>query len=62
MCRAAGFSRVEVVSRSGYVAAAHPKGSLYRKTRSTMGHILREFSLGSPLTPEHFRAVVHAWK
>src|SRR5205823_4963313 len=30
MCRAAGFGRVDVVLRSGYVDAAHPKGSLYR--------------------------------
>jgi tRNA (mo5U34)-methyltransferase len=63
MCRAAGFARVEVVSR---IASASTqlirKGSLYRKARGAAGHILREFSLVSPLTPEHFRAVVHAWK
>ena len=65
MCRAAGFARVEVVSRSGYVDAAQPKGSLYRKTRRAVGHVLREFSLLAPLPPEkrqHFRAMVHAWK
>jgi tRNA (mo5U34)-methyltransferase len=62
MCRAAGFARVEVVLRNSDVAAAHPKGSLYRKTRRAGGHMLREFSLVAPLSPEHFRAVVHAWK
>jgi tRNA (mo5U34)-methyltransferase len=62
MCRAAGFARVEVVLKSGYVDALHPERSLYRKTRSAVGHVLREFSLVPPLTPRHFRAVVHAWR
>ena len=62
MCRAAGFVRVEVMPRSGYVDASHPKGSFYRKTRRAVGQVLREFSLVSPLAPEPFRAVVHAWK
>jgi tRNA (mo5U34)-methyltransferase len=62
MCRAAGFARVEVVLRRDFVDAAHPKGSLYRKTRRAVGHVLREFSLIAPLAPGHFRAVVHAWK
>jgi tRNA (mo5U34)-methyltransferase len=63
MCRAAGFVRVEIVSGGGsYIDTAHPKDSLFRRTRSAAGHILRDLSLISPLTPEHFRAVVHAWK
>jgi tRNA (mo5U34)-methyltransferase len=62
MCRAAGFLRVEVVRRSSCVDAGHPKGSLYRRVRHAVGHILREFAWVSPLTPKHFRAVVHAWK
>jgi hypothetical protein len=62
MCRAAGFARVEVVLRSGYGDTAHSKGSLYRTTRRAVGHILRESSLVAPLSPEHFRAVVYAWK
>ena len=33
MCRAAGFARVEVEPRSGYIDPLHPKSSLYRKTR-----------------------------
>ena len=57
MCRAAGFVRVEVV-----IDAPRPKSSLSRKMRNAMSHILREPSLFAPLTPRHFRAVVHAWK
>ena len=62
MCRAAGFARVEVERRSGYVDALHLKDSLYRKTRNAVSHMLRKSSLVAPLTPRHFRAVVHAWK
>jgi tRNA (mo5U34)-methyltransferase len=62
MCRAAGFARVDVLLTSDYVDRAHPKSSLYRKTRRAVGQMLREFSLLDPLTPVHFRAVVHAWK
>jgi tRNA (mo5U34)-methyltransferase len=61
MCRAAGFAHVEVVSRSGSVDAARPKDSIYRKTRSALGHLLRRISL-RPEKRRHFRAVVHAWK
>ena len=62
MCRAAGFARVEVLIGAGCVDAVHPRASLSRKSRNAAGHILREFSLVPPLTPRHFRAVVHAWK
>ena len=62
MCRAAGFARVEVVRGSSYVDTAHPKGSLYRKTRSAVGHLVRECNRGWHRRPRHFRAVVHAWK
>jgi tRNA (mo5U34)-methyltransferase len=62
MCRAAGFARVEVVRGSSYVDTARPKGSFSRKTRNAVSHMLRKSSLVAPLTPEHFRAVVHAWK
>ena len=62
MCRAAGFARVEVVRGSSYVDTAHPKGSLYRKTRSAVGHLVRECNRGWRRRPRHFRAVVHAWK
>jgi tRNA (mo5U34)-methyltransferase len=61
MCRAAGFARVEVVSGSGCVDAARPKGSSYRKTRRALDHLLRWMSL-RPERRRHFRAVVHAWK
>ena len=60
MCRAAGFARVEVLIGAGCVDAVHPRASLSRKSRNAAGHILREFSLVPPLTPRHFRAVVHA--
>ncbi len=62
MCRAAGFARVEVVRGSSYVDTAHPKGSLYRKTRSAAGHLLREFNRGWRGRPRNFRGIVHAWK
>jgi tRNA (mo5U34)-methyltransferase len=62
MCRAAGFARVEVVRGSSYVDTAHPKGSLYRKTRSAVSHLVRECNRGWRRRPRHFRAVVHAWK
>ncbi len=63
MCRVAGFARVEVVrGGSSYVDTAHLKGSLYRKTRSAVGHLVREFNRGWRKRPRHFRAVVHAWK
>jgi tRNA (mo5U34)-methyltransferase len=61
MCRAAGFVRVEVVPGSGCVDAPHPKGSIYRRTRTAMGQLLRTFSL-APEQPRYFRAIVHAWK
>jgi hypothetical protein len=61
MCRAVGFVRVEVVSGSGCVDAAHPKGSIYRRTRTAMGQLLRTCSL-APEQPRYFRAIVHAWK
>src|SRR5882724_2470388 len=41
MCRAVGFVRVEVVPGSGCVDAPHPKGSIYRRTRTAMGQLLR---------------------
>lgn len=62
MCRTAGFARVEVECRSGYVDALHPKGSLYRKTRRAVGHLLRAFNRGWRKRPRNFRAIVHAWK
>ena len=62
MCRAAGFVRVEVVRGSSYVDTARPKGSLYRRTRSAVGHLGRECNRGWRRRPRHFRAVVHAWK
>ena len=63
MCRAAGFVRIEIVrGGSSYVDTAQPKDSLSRKTRNAVSHMLRKSSLVAPLTPEHFRAVVHAWK
>ena len=62
MCRAAGFARVEIERRSGYVDALHPKDSLYRKTRHAAGHLLRELNHGWRKRPRNFRAVVHAWK
>ena len=62
MCRAAGFTRVEVERRSGYVAALHRKDSLYRKTRRAAGRLLRESNRAWCKRPRNFRAVVHAWK
>jgi tRNA (mo5U34)-methyltransferase len=62
MCRAAGFARVEVEPKSGYVDAPHPKDSLCRKTRRSVGHLLREFNRGWRKRPRNLRAIVHAWK
>jgi tRNA (mo5U34)-methyltransferase len=62
MCRAAGFAGVDVERRSGYADAAHPKDSLYRKTRRAAGHLLRELNHGWRKRPRNYRAVVHAWK
>jgi tRNA (mo5U34)-methyltransferase len=63
MCRAAGFVHVEVVRRirRGYVDVPHSKASLYRRTRSAVGHLVREFPLALK-QQRHFRAIVHAWK
>jgi tRNA (mo5U34)-methyltransferase len=46
LCRAAGFSRVDI---------SRPSLSLYRKMRAVAGHYLKR-------RRAHFRAVAHAWK
>lgn len=59
MCRAAGFSRVEVVA-----AAPRQEKSLPRKLRSAAGSVIRELSPSQQSAPSvvRYRAVVHAWK
>jgi tRNA (mo5U34)-methyltransferase len=61
MCRAAGFTRVDVIKG----AASRTTGNtLSAKLRSTVGYGLREFSLREqrPSADIHYRATVQAWK
>jgi tRNA (mo5U34)-methyltransferase len=56
LCRAAGFSRVNV-----------PHPSVYRKVRTAAAQLKRDFRANTPLsrllTPRvHFRTAAHAWK
>jgi tRNA (mo5U34)-methyltransferase len=62
MCRAAGFSRVEVVR--GAPARRQADGSLSKRARRCAGFALREFGLRPPLPtqkPGRYRLTLHAW-
>lgn len=61
MCRAAGFSRVEVVVPAPSLSRS--RRSTIAKLRSSVGAVLRELGVRNPL-PEvsRYRAIVHAWK
>ncbi len=60
ICRAAGFRRVEVIKGA---AEKSSKRSVWKKLRSSGGHLLREFGLKPPLSQiTRYRAIVHAWK
>lgn len=61
MCRAAGFSRVEVVVGSPLLTPA--RKTTRARLRSSVGGVLRKVGLRQKL-PEvvRYRAIVHAWK
>jgi tRNA (mo5U34)-methyltransferase len=61
MCRAAGFSRVEVIVGSPLPSAERKPASA--KLRSSVGAMLRELGLREKLAEVvRYRAIVHAWK
>jgi tRNA (mo5U34)-methyltransferase len=64
MCRAAGFSRVEV--KSVEPSLMWPQKSTFTKTKEATGRALREAGILAPVPPPpdviHYRAIVHAYR
>jgi tRNA (mo5U34)-methyltransferase len=60
MCRAAGFTRVEVIK--GPAPRRFAGKTLYSRLRSSVGYALREFSLMKKQHLARYRAIVQAWK
>jgi tRNA (mo5U34)-methyltransferase len=66
LCRAAGFSRVNISHTIDGRPPVVGRPSLYRKVRAVAGQLKRHLRANTPLarlTPRlHFRAAAHAWK
>lgn len=60
MCRAAGFSRVEVSSFLSLTGIARPLP--VQRVRSLAGQTLRALKLKRPLPAERYRLIAKAWK